>query len=56
LSLGLAFGTGGLGVGLSGALADGLGLGASVWLLLLLPGAAGLLALPLASTGRDRDP
>ena len=47
LALGLAFGTGGLGVGLSGLLADILGLRESVWILVMLPGLAGLLALGL---------
>jgi FSR family fosmidomycin resistance protein-like MFS transporter len=44
LTLGLAFGAGGVGVGLSGFLADALGLRTSVWILLALPGIAGLLA------------
>lgn len=47
LTLGLAFGAGGLGVGMSGLMADLLGLRASVWTLVLLPGLAGLLALML---------
>jgi len=47
LTLGLAFGAGGLGVGVSGFLADLLGLRASVWSLVLLPGLAGILALRL---------
>lgn len=47
LTLGLAFGAGGVGVGLSGVLADLFGLAASVWILLALPGLAGLLALSL---------
>ncbi|MBI4537001.1 MAG: MFS transporter [candidate division NC10 bacterium] len=47
LSLGLAFGAGGVGVGLSGMLADLAGLPASVWFLNGLPGVAGLLALML---------
>ena len=51
LTLGLAFGAGGVGVGLSGFLADTLGLQTSVWILLALPGIAGILALPLASAG-----
>lgn len=50
LTLGLAFGAGGVGVGLSGFLADALGLRASVWILLALPGIAGLLALTLSPT------
>lgn len=49
LTLGLAFGAGGLGVGVSGFVADLLGLPASVWTLVLLPGLAGLLALALRS-------
>lgn len=49
LTLGLAFGTGGLGVAMSGLMADLLGLRASVWILVLLPGVAGLLALRLRS-------
>jgi FSR family fosmidomycin resistance protein-like MFS transporter len=49
LTLGLAFGAGGLGVGMSGLMADLLGLRASVWILVLLPGLAGLLALMLRS-------
>lgn len=49
LTLGLAFGTGGLGVAMSGLLADLLGLRTSVWILVLLPGLAGLLALRLRS-------
>ena len=48
LSFGLSFGAGGLGVGLSGFLADLLGLQVSVWLLVLLPGIAGLIALSLS--------
>jgi FSR family fosmidomycin resistance protein-like MFS transporter len=52
LTLGLAFGAGGVGVGLSGFLADALGLSVSVWILLALPGAAGLLALTLSPTRR----
>ena len=44
LTLGLAFGAGGVGVWLSGALADLVGLQASVWLLVCLPGLAGMLA------------
>ncbi|HTU01002.1 MAG TPA: MFS transporter [Candidatus Sulfotelmatobacter sp.] len=48
LSLGLAFGTGGLGVALSGLLADALGLRASIAILMLLPGVAGGLALMLS--------
>ena len=49
LTLGLAFGTGGLGVGMSGILADLVGLSVSVWILVFLPGLAGLLALTLRS-------
>jgi FSR family fosmidomycin resistance protein-like MFS transporter len=49
LTLGLAFGAGGLGVALSGFLADALGLRVSVWTLLALPGVAGLLALTMSS-------
>lgn len=48
LTLGLAFGAGGVGVGLSGVLADVLGLNASVWILLALPGMAGVLGLRLS--------
>jgi FSR family fosmidomycin resistance protein-like MFS transporter len=48
LTLGLAFGAGGVGVALSGFLADALGLRSSVWILLALPGIAGLLALTLS--------
>jgi FSR family fosmidomycin resistance protein-like MFS transporter len=55
LTLGLAFGAGGVGVGLSGLLADALGLRASVWLLLVLPGIAGLLGLTLSPTRRTGD-
>ncbi len=55
LTLGLAFGTGGLGVGMSGILADLVGLSVSVWILVFLPGLAGLLALTLRSvTPRGR--
>jgi FSR family fosmidomycin resistance protein-like MFS transporter len=49
LTLGLAFGAGGLGVGMSGLMADLLGLRTSVWTLVFLPGLAGLLALKLRS-------
>jgi FSR family fosmidomycin resistance protein-like MFS transporter len=49
LTLGLSFGAGGVGVALSGILADLIGLLPSVWILLVLPGIAGLLALRLAS-------
>lgn len=52
LMLGLSFGTGGLGVGLSGLLADFLGLRESVWILVMVPGLAGLLALALAPPKR----
>ena len=48
LTLGLSFGAGGIGVGLSGLLADLFGLQRSVWLLVLLPGIAGLIALTLS--------
>ena len=48
LSLGLAFGTGGVGVALSGLLADALGLRISMAILMVLPGLAGGLALLLA--------
>ncbi|HWT81589.1 MAG TPA: MFS transporter, partial [Candidatus Methylomirabilis sp.] len=54
LTLGLAFGAGGLGVGVSGVVADLLGLQVSVLTLLLLPGLAGLLALWLKSPGHDK--
>jgi FSR family fosmidomycin resistance protein-like MFS transporter len=53
LTFGLSFGAGGVGVGLSGLLADLFGLQMSVWLLVLLPGIAGLIALTL-SPPRDR--
>lgn len=49
LTLGLAFGAGGLGVGMSGLMADLLGLRTSVWMLVILPGLAGLVALKLRS-------
>ncbi len=49
LTLGLAFGAGGLGVGMSGLMADLLGLRTSVWMLVFLPGLAGLVALKLRS-------
>jgi FSR family fosmidomycin resistance protein-like MFS transporter len=49
LTLGLAFGAGGLGVWMSGMLADLLGLGTSVWILVGLPGIGGMLALLLRS-------
>jgi FSR family fosmidomycin resistance protein-like MFS transporter len=48
LTFGLSFGAGGVGVGLSGLLADLFGLQMSVWLLVLLPGIAGLIALTLS--------
>ena len=53
LSLGLAFGAGGLGVALSGFLADLIGLAMSIWVLVLIPGLAGVLAFCL-SPPRDR--
>lgn len=53
LMFGLSFGAGGLGVGLSGYMADLLGLRESVWILIMLPGLAGLLALILAPPRRD---
>jgi FSR family fosmidomycin resistance protein-like MFS transporter len=53
LALGLGFGAGGLGVGLSGVMADIVGLQASLWALALLPGLAGLLALRLKSPQHD---
>jgi FSR family fosmidomycin resistance protein-like MFS transporter len=49
LTFGLSFGAGGVGVALSGIMADLFGLLPSVWMLLVLPGIAGLLALSLAS-------
>jgi FSR family fosmidomycin resistance protein-like MFS transporter len=52
LMLGLAFGTGGVGVFLSGLMADALGLEKSIFFLAFLPLLAGLLALAL----RDRVP
>jgi FSR family fosmidomycin resistance protein-like MFS transporter len=52
LTLGLAFGAGGVGVGVSGIVADLFGLRASVWSLVLLPGLAGFLALRLESPQR----
>jgi len=52
LMLGLAFGTGGIGVFLSGMMADALGLERSLLFLALLPLLAGLLALTL----KDRHP
>jgi FSR family fosmidomycin resistance protein-like MFS transporter len=52
LTLGLAFGTGGLGVALSGLLADSIGLPASMWVLAVLPGFAGVLALFLGPPSR----
>jgi FSR family fosmidomycin resistance protein-like MFS transporter len=53
LTLGLSFGAGGIGVGVSGLMADLLGLHTSVWSLVLLPGLAGLLALRLKSPIRS---
>ena len=53
LTLGLSFGAGGIGVGVSGLMADLLGLHASVWSLVLLPGLAGLMALRLKSPIRS---
>jgi FSR family fosmidomycin resistance protein-like MFS transporter len=47
LTFGLSFGMGGLGVWVSGVVADLMGLVASVWILVLLPGIGGLLALTL---------
>jgi FSR family fosmidomycin resistance protein-like MFS transporter len=47
LTLGLAFGAGGVGVALSGVLADALGLRTSIWILVALPAIAGFLALAL---------
>jgi FSR family fosmidomycin resistance protein-like MFS transporter len=52
LTLGLAFGTGGLGVGMSGLMADLLGLRTSVWILVFLPGLAGFMALRLRPSRR----
>ncbi len=53
LALGLSFGMGGVGVALSGLVADVIGLRTSVWLLVALPGVAGLLALGVATGRRD---
>jgi len=53
LTLGLAFGTGGVGVALSGLLADAIGLAASLWILAIVPGLAGILALFVAPPRRD---
>ena len=55
LTLGLAFGTGGLGVGVSGLMADLYGLHASVWMLVFLPGLGGLLALTFKSAPRHAE-
>jgi FSR family fosmidomycin resistance protein-like MFS transporter len=55
LTLGLAFGAGGVGVGLSGVLADAIGLRPSLWVLLALPGIAGLLSLKLTPIRRAGD-
>ena len=52
LMLGLAFGTGGIGVFLSGLMADSIGLEKSMTILALMPMLAGLLAL----TFKDRHP
>lgn len=52
LMLGLAFGTGGIGVFLSGLMADSIGLDKSMTILALMPLLAGLLAL----TFKDRHP
>jgi FSR family fosmidomycin resistance protein-like MFS transporter len=52
LTLGFAFGAGGVGVALSGLLADALGLRLSLWILLALPALAGLLAFTLAPPAR----
>jgi FSR family fosmidomycin resistance protein-like MFS transporter len=52
LMLGLAFGTGGVGVFLSGLMADSIGLEKSMTILALMPLLAGLLALTL----KDRHP
>lgn len=49
LTLGLAFGAGGMGVAISGVMADLFGLRASMWILVMLPGLGGLLALRLRS-------
>jgi FSR family fosmidomycin resistance protein-like MFS transporter len=53
LTLGLAFGTGGVGVALSGVLADIIGLSGSMWVLAVLPGLAGLLAIFVTPPPRD---
>ncbi len=47
ITLGLGFGTGGLGVGISGFLADAVGLWTSLWVLIIVPGIAGLMAMGL---------
>jgi FSR family fosmidomycin resistance protein-like MFS transporter len=49
LTFGLSFGMGGLGVWVSGVVADLLGLAASIWILVLLPGIGGMVALGLRS-------
>jgi FSR family fosmidomycin resistance protein-like MFS transporter len=53
LTLGLAFGAGGVGVGMSGLMADVIGLPGSMWVLAFLPGVGGVLALRL-KTARPR--
>jgi FSR family fosmidomycin resistance protein-like MFS transporter len=54
LALGLAFGAGGLGVAMSGFLADRIGLTLSLWLLLILPGLAGILAFYLTPPSKRK--
>jgi MFS transporter, FSR family, fosmidomycin resistance protein len=53
LTLGLAFGMGGIGVMVSGLLADGMGMFASICILVILPAIAGLLALFLKDVSAD---
>ena len=52
LTLGLAFGAGGMGVGISGIIADWVGLNTAMWMLMGLPGLAGLLAMWLPDNQR----
>ena len=55
LILGLGFGTGGLGVALSGWIADGIGLYRTIWIMALVPVVCSLLAVFIKTPRRANE-